>query len=72
MYFFFLQNGETALHIACRRYSFWKRETIDTCVVLIEAGADNQRKSKVSGPGDEAFLICLLPVRGEPLGIQGK
>ena len=50
---FFQQDGETALHLACRGYYPSYRETIDICVVLIEAGADHQQKSKVSGQNNE-------------------
>ena len=43
-----VQDDEMALHIACRYYDPSNQRKIDVCVILIEAGADYQKKNRVS------------------------
>ena len=43
-----LQNGEFPLHIACRYYDPSKQKRINTCVILIVAGANYQKRNRVS------------------------
>ena len=50
-----LQDGESPLHVACRYYKPSYHNSIDICVILIEAGANHQKRNRVSLTLSESY-----------------